>query len=336
MPNIYDIAKAANVSKSTVSRVINDKPGVSSSKREKVLTVIKELNYKPNSAARKLGLKRTNTIGVLVNDLSDVFYSEYVRKIDKIFTNQLHYGALYCTTNKHTPQKVNYLEQLNKTVDGYIFLGEEVISKEELRILHKDGEKFVGIGTNLTYEGGMMIDINNFEASYTIVEYLIELGHKNIMYVTSQSQRIEFSERFMGYQQALIDHEIPSQEFFAIGFTQGDATDIAKEVSQSAIKNDITAIVCFNDIAAIGLIDGLIDLGYDVPKDFSVVGFDDFQGSFQTANDIPRITTMRQPNDEMASYGVNGLYNMIINNEKGKSKIFACELIIGGSTKKNN
>jgi len=316
--------------------VINDKPGVSSSKREKVLTVIKELNYKPNSAARKLGLKRTNTIGVLVNDLSDVFYSEYVRKIDKIFTNQLHYGALYCTTNKHTPQKVNYLEQLNKTVDGYIFLGEEVISKEELRILHKDGEKFVGIGTNLTYEGGMMIDINNFEASYTIVEYLIELGHKNIMYVTSQSQRIEFSERFMGYQQALIDHEIPSQEFFAIGFTQGDATDIAKEVSQSAIKNDITAIVCFNDIAAIGLIDGLIDLGYDVPKDFSVVGFDDFQGSFQTANDIPRITTMRQPNDEMASYGVNGLYNMIINNEKGKSKIFACELIIGGSTKKNN
>ena len=83
MSNIYDVAEAANVSKSTVSRVINDKPGVSKLKREKVLMVIKELNYKPNSAARKLGLKRTNTIGVLVNDLSDVFYSEYVRKIDK-------------------------------------------------------------------------------------------------------------------------------------------------------------------------------------------------------------------------------------------------------------
>lgn len=336
MPNIYDIAEAANVSKSTVSRVINDKPGVSNSKREKVLTVIKELNYKPNSAARKLGLKRTNTIGVLVNDLSDVFYSEYVRKIDKIFTNQLHYGALYCTTNKHTPQKVNYLEQLNKTVDGYIFLGEEVISKDELRILHKDGEKFVGIGTNLTCEGGMMIDINNFEASYTIVEYLIRLGHKNIMYVTSESHRIEFSERFMGYQQALIDYKLPFQKYFSIGFTQDDATKVAKEVSQAAVKNDITAIVCFNDIAAIGLIDGLIDEGFNVPEDFSVVGFDDFQGVFTTQNEVPRITTMRQPNDEMASYGVNGLYNMIINNEKGKSKIFECELIIGGSTKKNN
>jgi LacI family transcriptional regulator len=78
--------------------------------------------------------------------------------------------------------------------------------------------------------------------------------------------------------------------------------------------------VCFNDIAAIGLVDGLINQGYDVPKDISIVGFDYFQGSFKTENEIPIITTMRQPNDEMASYGVNGLYDMIINNKKGKSK----------------
>lgn len=334
MTNIYDIAEAANVSKSTVSRVINDKPGVSKLKREKVLMVIKELNYKPNSAARKLGLKRTNTIGVLVNDLSDVFYAEYVRKIDKIFTNKLHYGALYCTTNKYTPAKVNYLEQLHKTVDGYIFLGEEVVTKDELEVLHKDGEKFVGIGTNLTCEEGIMIDINNFEASYTIVEYLIKLGHEKIMYVTSKSQRIEFSERFMGYQQALIDYELPSQEYFSVGFTQDDAYDATSEIVQLVKKNKISAIVCFNDIAAIGLVDGLIDQGYHVPNDISVVGFDDFQGSFQTKNEIPRITTMRQPNDEMASYGVNGLYDMIVNNRKGKSKIFQCDLVIGGSTKK--
>ena len=334
MANIYDIAKAANVSKSTVSRVLNDKPGVSKSKREKVLEVMKALNYKPNSAARKLGLKRTNTIGVLVNDLSDAFYSEYVRKIDKIFTNKLHYGALYCTTNKHTSTKVNYLEQLNKTVDGYIFLGEEVITKKELKILQSDGEKFVGIGTNLTSDGGMMVDINNFNASYTLVEYLIGLGHKNIMCVTSNSKRIEFSERFMGYQKALMDSELRSQPNIAIGFDKSEAYSISSQVVDLVNENNITAIVCFNDIAAIGLIDGLIDEGYEVPKDVSVVGFDDFKGLMKSNNNIPRLTTMAQPNDAMASYGVNGLYNMIVNNEKGYSKIFDCELVIGESTRK--
>ncbi|MGM0378603.1 MAG: LacI family DNA-binding transcriptional regulator [Bacillota bacterium] len=334
MANIYDIAKESGVSKSTVSRVINDKPGVSDKKRKTVLKVIDELNYKPNSAARTLGLKRTNTIGVLVNDLSDTFYSAYVRMIDRIFTNKFHYGALYCTTNKSTPTKVNYLKQLNKMVDGYMFLGEEVITKDELKTLKKDNEPFVGIGTNIDFEKGTMVDINNFEASYDLVKYLIDLGHKNILYVASEINRTEFSERFMGYQKALMENDLPYQDYFTTDFSIDKSYRLAKEINLSIKENDITAIVCFNDMAACGVMDGLIDLGYEIPKDLSVVGFDNYKGHMKIKNKLPKLTTMEQPNKEMASYGVKALYDQIVNNKSTESKIFKCKLIKGSSTKK--
>ncbi len=332
MATIYDIAKEAGVSKSTVSRVINNQVGVNQEKKQKVLDAIKKYNYKPNAAARKLGLKRNNTIGVLVHDLSDSFFSEYVREINSIFTNELHYGALYCTTNKSTPSRVNYLEQLNKSVDGYIFLGEDVVSKQELKVLTDDKELFVGIGTNLTFDEGVMIDINNYNASYQAVEYLIELGHTEILYICQKEKRIEFSERYMGYQKALMDYKLKSKTYYEIGFEIYEAYEIAKTVKMEIEKNGITAVVCFNDIAASGLADGLIDLGFKIPENISIIGFDDSKDLMDTKNQIPLLTTIRQPNIEMAKYGVNELYKMIVDGKKGESKEFECELIIRETT----
>ncbi|MDM8534390.1 LacI family DNA-binding transcriptional regulator [Clostridiaceae bacterium HSG29] len=332
MATIYDIAKEAGVSKSTVSRVINNQAGVNKDKKQKVLDAIKKYNYKPNAAARKLGLKRNDTIGVLVHDLSDSYFSEYVRQINSIFTNELHYGALYCTTNKATPSKVNYLEQLNKSVDGYIFLGEDVVSKQELKVLSNDKELFVGIGTNLTFEEGIMVDINNYNASYQVVEYLINLGHTEILYICQKEKRIEFSERYMGYQKALMDYKLQCQSYYEIGFEIEEAYEIAKIVKKEIEENGVTSVVCFNDIAASGLIDGLMDLGFKIPEDVSVVGFDDSKDLMETKNQIPLLTTIRQPNKEMAEYGVNELYKMIVDGKKGESKEFECELIIRETT----
>jgi len=332
MATIYDIAKEAGVSKSTVSRVINNQVGVNQEKKQKVLDAIKKYNYKPNAAARKLGLKRNNTIGVLVHDLSDSFFSEYVREINNIFTNELHYGALYCTTNKYTPSKVNYLEQLNKSVDGYIFLGEDVVSKQELQVLSDDKELFVGIGTNLTFNEGIMVDINNYNASYEAVEYLISLGHTEILYICQKEKRIEFSERYMGYQKALMDYKLKCQKYYEIGFEIDEAYEIAKTVKMEIEENGITAVVCYNDIAASGLVDGLMDFGFNIPKDISIIGFDDSKDLMETKNQIPLLTTIRQPNIEMAKYGVNELYKMIVDGKKGESKQFECELVIRETT----
>ncbi|MEA1976094.1 MAG: LacI family DNA-binding transcriptional regulator [Bacillota bacterium] len=332
MATIYDIAKEAGVSKSTVSRVINNQAGVNKDKKQIVLDAIKKFNYKPNAAARSLGLKRNNTIGVLVHDLSDSFFSEYVKQINNIFANELHYGALYCTTNKSTPNKVNYLEQLNKSVDGYVFLGEDVVSKQELKVLMCDNELFVGIGTNLTFEEGVMVDINNYNASYQAVEYLINLGHTKILYISQKEKRIEFSERYMGYQKALMDYKLKCQPYYEIGFKIDEAYEIAKTVKNEIEEKGITAVMCFNDIAASGLVDGLIDLGFKIPGDISIIGFDDSKDLMNTRNQIPLLTTIRQPNKEMAEYGVNELYKMIIDGKKGESKEFKCELVIRETT----
>lgn len=336
MANIYDIAKEAGVSKSTVSRVINNKESVSEEKREKVLEVIKRLNYKPNSAARRLGLKKTNTIGVLVSDLSDNFYSEYVRNINDIFTNKLHYGALYCTNNEETSGEVNYLELLNKSVDGYIFLGERSVSLEDLKVLQNDNEPFVGIGINETLENATLLDIDNHDATYEAVKYLHKLNHRRIGYLYPRVHRKEFYNRYEGYKDALKKFDLDYEKQFVTGFLFDEAYESAGEIAKAIEEENLTAIVCYNDTSAMGIIDGLIDLGYTIPDDLSVIGYDDIDFFTKTNNPIPPLTTLRQPNKEMAEYGVNALYNMIQKKEKAPSKIFHCELITRSSTKKLN
>jgi len=131
MPNIYDVAKEAGVSRSTVSRVINNQKSVKDDKRERVLEAIKKLNYTPNATARALAMNKTNTIGVIARELTEAFNAEFIAGIHDE-ADAMHYGVIFCMRTNYDKANINYIDFLNKKVDGIIFIGEETVSTEEL------------------------------------------------------------------------------------------------------------------------------------------------------------------------------------------------------------
>lgn len=334
MISIYDIAKEAGVSKSTVSRVVNNQPGVIDSKREKVLQAIEKLDYKPHSAARNLALKKTNVVAVFVRELSANFYAEFVHDINHIFDDEFNYGAIYCNRNSHSPSRVDYLGLVNKSVDGYIFIGEDSVTEKELEVLVRAGESVVVLGTNLKVDGVLSIDVNNYEVTYEAIKHLIDLGHQKIIHIGAAETSVEFKERHRGYEQALKDFGLTYNSSRNIGYEYEDAYQYGLILADEVFKEGLTAAFCFNDTAAVGLINGLQEKGIKVPKDFSVVGFDDLPLVRMTKDYIPPLTTIRQPQKDMAIYAVHSLHDMMNHVKKTENRVYKCELKIRETTSK--
>lgn len=330
MPNVFDIAKEAGVSKSTVSRVVNNQSGVNKDKRKRVQDAIKKLNYTPNAMARGLALKKTHTIGVIVKELSNNFYSEFIKNLHYIADHK-GYGALYCQRNSYVESNIDYLSFLNKKVDGYIFLGEGTVSKNELKSLAGSNYPLITIQTKLDIPGITKVEIDNFEASYKAVKYLIDLGHRHIINFSGPKDK-EFLERNRGYAQAIVDFNLPYEKTFFLDYFMSTAYQLTKEIASIIKEQRITAAVCCNNIVATGVIDGLIDSGINVPEDFSVIGFDDLVVAEVTNNNIPAITSVKQPQQDISVYAIEKLLVMMEEGNKDYSKTFECELMIRKST----
>jgi len=339
LANIYDVAKEAGVSKSTVSRVINKHPNVNQDKRERVLAAMKKLDYTPNSAARNLAGKRKNTIGVFITELSDTFYGVYLRDVSYFLNTKYHYGALYCTMNKNVSIHVDYLKLMNKNVDGYIFIGEGTISNKRIRKLIDNGEAVATIGVGQKHDGAISVEVNNEEASYVAVKYLAELGHKNILHISFIDHKKEFMYRREGYFKAVKDYKLTYNEIIEISYDYEDAFELGVKLSKNIKDKDIncpSAAFCVNDSVAVGLIDGLQWKGVKIPEEFSIIGFDDIDMIHRTKTLIPPLTTLHQPQNEMTEYAVKNLYEKIENKKKEAYKVFNCDLIVRQTTMKCN
>ncbi|MFA9398437.1 MAG: LacI family DNA-binding transcriptional regulator [Clostridiaceae bacterium] len=333
MANLYDIAKVAGVSKSTVSRVINDQPGVKEDKRLKIQETIKKLNYKPNALARSLVLQKTHTIGIIVRELSNNFYSEYIRNLHHI-ADSMGYGALYCNRTSYEESNIDYLEFLNKKVDGFIFLGEGTVTKEELESLVLSKYPLVVIQSMLDVQDVTYININNYRAYYEAVEYLIKLGHRKIINISGPLDK-EFVERNKGYSEAVTMHNLDYEITYYLDYFMESAYELALKIAPSIRNEKITAAVCSNNILATGFIDGLIDSGIKVPEEFSVIGFDDIVAAEVTHNNIPAITSVKQPQKDISEYAVGKLMQMMEQGIGEYSKDFSCKLKIRNSTSGN-
>lgn len=330
MPNVFDIAREAGVSKSTVSRVINNQVGVNKDKRKRVLDAIEKLNYSPNAMARGLVLKKTNTIGVIVRELSNSFYSEFIKNIH-YNADEKGYGALYCNRNSYVESNIDYLSSLNKKVDGYIFIGEGTVSQNELTTLVNSNYPSIVIQAKLDVPGVTYIQIDNYEATYKAVKYLVELGHKKIIYFCGPKD-FELLERTRGYSQGLKDANLGFERIFYTDYFMSSAYKLTKNLVQYIKEEGITAALCSNNIVATGVIDGLLDSQIRVPEDFSVIGFDDIVNAEITNNNIPAITSVKQPQLEITLYALEKLLYMIEHGCDDYCKNFECQLMIRKST----
>lgn len=330
MPNVFDIAKEAGVSKSTVSRVVNNQSGVTPDKRKRVLDAVEKLHYTPNAMARGLVLKKTNTIGVVVRELSNSFYAEYIKNIH-YNADHKGYGALYCNRNNYVESNIDYLAFLNKTVDGFIFLGEGTVSQTELQALVNRNYPVIVIQAHLNVPHVTYIHVDNFEATYQSVAYLVELGHQKIVNFSGPKD-FEFMERNKGYSQAVKDFKLPYEKTYYLDYHMSSAYKLAIEIAPMLRAEKITAAVCSNNILAVGAIDGLIDSGMNVPEDFSVIGFDDIVYAEATNNKIPPITSVKQPQCDITVYSLEKLLYMMEHGCGDYSKDFKCELMVRKST----
>jgi LacI family transcriptional regulator, repressor for deo operon, udp, cdd, tsx, nupC, and nupG len=330
MVTIQDVAKEADVSVATVSRVLNNSPSVSLDTRKRVQAVIKKLNYQPNLLGRNLRRMETRMILVLLPNISNSFYSRIVKGIEDV-AHKNRYNIMICNTNLDKHHERMYLDLLrNKLADGVILMAPE-LNKEELSRI---GKQFP-IVQCCEYRRGSSIShvaIDNKQASIQVVKHLISLGHKRIAMISCKNKLVSTYEREQGYKQALqeCDMEIDNSliKYGDYSFKSGLA--VMKQILK--IPERPTAVFTISDMMAIGAIKEIKSCGLKVPEDIAVAGFDNI--SFSSIYE-PALTTVSQPQYTLGSTAMDLLLKVIRKEIKEPQElILDYELIIRESTLK--
>ncbi|MFZ5968157.1 MAG: LacI family DNA-binding transcriptional regulator [Bacillota bacterium] len=315
---IKDVAKKAGVSISTVSRVINNSKPVSNEIRQKVLEVIDDTGYTPNPVARSLVMKKSQLIGVIVPDISNFFIGEILNGIEEI-GKMYNYDILLCNTNGELDQEIRYLKLLKtKQVEGIIFMTwnlHEKISK----FISESQLPIVLINRNIGNLDVPSVSIDNFQAAYEMTKYLLDIGHRSIALIRNTKDQDAFGvEQCKGYKKALEEYGIePNEKLIQYGHYKLDhAYDIVKAFIEQKILP--TAIFATSDMMAIGAVNCLLDHGYRVPEDVSVVGFNDvkFASIFR-----PNLTTIKQPIYDIGAVAIRLIIKKTNNEDTGENII---------------
>jgi LacI family transcriptional regulator len=316
---IKDVAKLANVSIATVSRVLNQSKPVSSEVREKVLQAIEELGFNPNPVARSLVMKESLLIGVLIPDISNVFFSVFVRGIEQeCFTSR--YTTLLCNTNVDTERELHYLNLLkDKYVDGVILLTSSP-KKEHIDFFDEHAIPVV-FASHSDVDNGRFtcINIDDYQGCYDATQFLIDSGHRKIAMFSGYLKDYDSGlRRYEGYKKALEDNEVPYDENWL--FTGGYDIQAGYTHAQKLFRlADIpTAICCASDMIAIGAIRAAEEAGLRVPEDISIMGFDDVPIAEAYR---PSLTTVQQPICELGIQSAQMLIQQIQDKENSVKEL---------------
>ena len=313
--NIRDIAKKAGVGVSTVSRVLNKHPDVKKETRDKILEVIKESNYVPNNSARILKSNNMRHIGVLVKGVFNPFFSEMLKVIET-HINQIGYTMIlhhYDPNDLYSNEGdvlISFIKE--KRLQGVICLGgnfegikEESFEDLNVPIVLTSIDSHIHINPNLFSSVG----IDNEKAAYEATRYLTEKGHKHIALVLGDEFDAGVSNRrAIGYMKALEISHIPVNKDYIImgGYDFEPAYNNTKQFLTQ--HKEITAIFAISDIMAIGVGKAIVDLGYQIGKEISLLGFDGLDiGKYYN----PALTTIKQPQRQMADDSINLLLKLI-------------------------
>lgn len=323
--NIKDVAKEAGVSIATVSRVLNKLPSVKRSNKVMVERVIKKLKFRPNLSAQRLAARHNNAIGLVIPRYTDIFHSFYALRILQgvgLAVERLKLDLLLHITNGNDFLNVS-------AVEGVIF-SDIIGNEEQVDNILKEDIPCVIMNYFTKDLPVSCIAIDNFNAAIKAVEYLMQLGHSQIATITGELKSQVAIDRLNGYIKALEKHKIEKiKNYIKYGdFGRESAVRATKELIK--LKTPPTAIFAASDEMAVGAIQTLLENGINVPRDISVVGFDDNPLALDFSP-VP-VTTIRQPLHKMAMVATETLYNIITKKIKGSKKIILpAELIERGS-----
>jgi LacI family transcriptional regulator len=288
---IYDVAREANVSMATVSRVVNGNPNVKPSTRKKVLEAIERLGYRPNAVARGLASKKTTTVGVIIPDISSIFFAELARGIEDIAT-MYKYNIILSNSDQNKDKELHLLNtMLGKQVDGILFMG-GYISEEHVTEFKKSPVPIVLAATIEENNIIPSVNIDYEQAAYDAVAFLIEKGHKRIVYVTGPADDPINNKKLAGYRRALEQHGLTYDENLIIEGDYSYDSGIEAYEKIAELDEQPTAVFVGTDEMALGVIHSAQDHGVNIPEQLEVVGFDNTRLATMVR---PRLTTVVQP-----------------------------------------
>lgn len=313
MVTVKEVAKHAEVSLATVSRVINGASNVSPAIRTRVQAAIKELGYFPNHAARSLVRRQANSIAILMRNLHSSFFTDLIRGMEEaaFSTNR---NVFFCSLGKEAAYRDQYIQFLTGGVSDAIILYGSLFSDQPLiEHLHEVHFPFLLIENNFQNLPVNQFLVNNQEGARCAVEYLISQKHTRIAHFMGNPNKKVNLERFNGYTQAMQGNGLNIRDDFLHNIFDADmAYRAAQELMRQPAALRPTAIFCSNDRIAAHAITGIMDLGLKVPQDMSVMGFDDQR---VPSDDYagPRITGIRQPLYEMGRDSIRVITELLGN-----------------------
>ncbi|MBM0045705.1 LacI family DNA-binding transcriptional regulator [Anaerococcus sp. mt242] len=306
-PTIKDVAKLAGVSISTVSRVMNNSKPVSPEARQKVLDAITKLDFKPNELARSLVMRRSNLVGVIVEDIGIEYMAQLIRGVEEIgrvykydILLQSSYGSEEALNNS-----IDFLA--TKQVEGLIIITEN-LTDETLIKLRETRIPFILLDKYHAYKNLNTVKIDYLKEQYKLTKYLYDLGHESVLYIGNEEDNVLNNAKLQGYNEAVNDLKKESFVLKIDGLSSNDGYNIGKEAINLCNENNITAVSLMNDEVAIGFIDYCADHGIKVPDKLSVTGF----GDASIASIYrPNLTTVSIPYYDIGAIAIRALIKRI-------------------------
>ncbi|KZK69353.1 transcriptional regulator [Shewanella baltica] len=301
MATIKDVARVAGVSIATVSRVVNGQGKVGAQCRTRVQKVIEQLNYRPNSNAKALVKRSTNTIGIVTPNLSMSFFSSLACGAERA-ARERGYGLIMRNSLYETQSEIDAIESLRDQNCDAIILHSEYSDESTLIGLTEQIPGLVIINRFIPKIADRCVWLDNVTSAQEATNYLLDRGHKDFAVITSIYQNRDPASRILGVRQALLlrDMKLPLD-----AIEESTANMEGGEAAVQALLargTPFTAILAYNDLMAIGAIHALFAAGIRVPEDVSVIGFDDLSIARACR---PRLTTMHYPIEEMANYATD-------------------------------
>jgi LacI family transcriptional regulator len=327
-PTIYDVARLAGVSTATVSRALNGTGQIAAATSVAIEAAVRQLGYQPNTVARSLVTKTTQTIALLLPDISNPFYAALVSGIQD---RALAVGStmLLCTTEGDPEREEQYLSLLRaKQVDGVLVDG-LVLPPERIADFVREGLPIVCLDRDIDSTSVPLVQVDNRLGARLATEHLLSLGHTRIAHVAGAPGLRISDERIGGYSDALaaaaVEH---SRALVAVGsFTEEGGYEAMRAL---LALSKLTAVFAANDLSALGVMHAIAESGRRIPADVSVVGFDDLRLAGHTT---PPLTTIHQPAFEIAQRATQLLLDLAAGREvPQRLHLLEPELVIRGST----
>lgn len=305
---IRDVAKLANTSKSTVSRYLNGQQ-IGKEARESIERVIEEIDYHRNVNARRLVTSKTLTIGVVVEEITNVYYTNILRGIEQI-ANEKKFNCVFYSWSSNLNDEASFLDLLPEgQVDGLILISFKKRNPSLLNKIEDSDYPIVLIGDSSTKDKVFAVDIDNSLGISEIIKHLYHTGHQKIAYISGPDESAATTTRLESYKSTMREMGLYVNPEFIIASEWTNESGYLK-MKELLTMGGFTAVVASSDETAIGAIQAIKEAGLQIPEEISVVGFDDIPVAKWV---YPSLSTVSQPLLEIGIVAAKGLFNRIEN-----------------------